>query len=358
VAWHHLPPICSTPELLRLLVLLVDVLNTCQGFRTSRAVYLWWSVRRRLLWTKPANLAALWNRYPHLRIKCRVWWPESCTLTNVTPFLLVSLNLYVRCCDVSSSATFLLFLLLHYCWLVSFRVSCTCLDLVGETRQVAERIRALEKASEGTDSLWSDPRHRRAIVLFQDRSQHIGEAIDGCQRSLMTMYSVMLPRNPLPGSFPQLLDAFSPSQRIHQLIELNLVAGANFALWWIRKWHPRLNYSSMSLGFPSGGVRLRVHMDATLQPARRIIARLLWEDAAFFREHKSPRSRWLWSADVVMIILHMWNARVFVFESFYQKFCFILKAFYISVFSAFTAILFKDAQTRIGGALSLFMLVM
>jgi hypothetical protein len=30
---------------------------------------------------------------------------------------------------------------------------------------------------------------------------------------------------------------------------------------------------------------LRVHMDATLQPARRIIAWLLQEDAVFFREH-------------------------------------------------------------------------
>jgi hypothetical protein len=99
------------------------------------------------------------------------------------------------------------------------------------------------------------------------------------------MYSVMLPRNPLPGSFTELLDVFRSSQRIHRLIELNLVAGANFALGWIRKWHPRLHYSSMSLGFPQGGVRLKVHMDATLQPARRIIARLFREDAAFFCEH-------------------------------------------------------------------------
>jgi hypothetical protein len=109
--------------------------------------------------------------------------------------------------------------------------------------------------------------------------------VDGCQKSLTTMYSVMLPRNPLPGRFTQLLDVFRSSQRIYRLIELNLVAGANFALGWIRKWHPRLNYSSMSLGFPPGGVRLRVHMDATLQLARRIIARLLREDAAFFCEH-------------------------------------------------------------------------
>jgi hypothetical protein len=159
------------------------------------------------------------------------------------------------------------------------------LDFVGETRRVSEQNAALEKSSEGVNSLWSDPWRRHAIVLLQDRAQHIGEAIDGCRRSLMTMYSVMLPRNPLPGSFPQLLDAFRSSQRIHRLIEFNLVAGANFALGWTRKCHPRLNYSSMSLSMPTGGARLRVHMDATLQPARRLIARLLREDAAFFCEH-------------------------------------------------------------------------
>jgi hypothetical protein len=130
-------------------------------------------------------------------------------------------------------------------------------------------------------SLWADPRCHSAVVLLHDRAQHIGEAVDGCQRLMMTMYSVILPRNPPPESFKQLLDAFRSSQQIHRLIELNLVAGANFALGCIRKWHPRLNYSSMSLSFPPGGVKLRVHMDATLQPARRIIARLLQEDAGF-----------------------------------------------------------------------------
>jgi hypothetical protein len=45
----------------------------------------------------------------------------------------------------------------------------------------------------------------------------------------------------------------------------------------------------MSLSFPSskkkGSAVLRVHMDATLQPARRIIGRLLEADASFFREY-------------------------------------------------------------------------
>jgi hypothetical protein len=62
------------------------------------------------------------------------------------------------------------------------------------------------------------------------------------------------------------------------------VAGANFALGWIRNWQPRLNYSSMSLSYPSGGASLRVYLESTLQPARQIIARLLQEDSTFFCE--------------------------------------------------------------------------
>jgi hypothetical protein len=95
----------------------------------------------------------------------------------------------------------------------------------------------------------------------------------------------MLPCNPLPATFPLLLNTFRSSHRIHRLIELNLVAGANFALGWIRKWHPRLNYSTMSLSLAPGGANLQVHMENTLQPARRLVAKLLEADAAFFREH-------------------------------------------------------------------------
>jgi hypothetical protein len=101
-------------------------------------------------------------------------------------------------------------------------------------------------------------------VLLQDHAQHIGEAVDGCRKSLTTMHSIMLPRNPLPRTFSQLLAAFRSTQCIHCLIELNLVVGANFALGWTCKWHPRLNFISISLSLPSGGAQLQVHMDATL----------------------------------------------------------------------------------------------
>jgi hypothetical protein len=139
---------------------------------------------------------------------------------------------------------------------MSLRLLGTCFHPADENHRVVERIVALEKVSKDTTSLWADLRCRSAVDLLQDRAHHIGEPVDGCQRSLMTMYSVMLPRNPPLGNFKQLLDAFRSSQRIHRLIELNLVVGANFALGWIRKWHPRLNYSSMSLSFPPGGVKL------------------------------------------------------------------------------------------------------
>jgi hypothetical protein len=126
-------------------------------------------------------------------------------------------------------------LLFHCCFVISFVILGTCLDFAAEDRRVPERNAALEKMSAGIDSLWTDPHRRRAIVLLQDRAQHIGESVDGCRRALITMHSVMLPRNPLPGSFPLLLDTFRSSQRIHRLIELNLVAGANFALGWMHK---------------------------------------------------------------------------------------------------------------------------
>jgi hypothetical protein len=96
--------------------------------------------------------------------------------------------------------------------MISVALIGTCLDFAAEDRRVTERNAALERVSAGVENLWSDPRHRSAVVLLQDRAQHIGEAVDGCRRALVTMHSVMLPRNPLPATFPLLLDTFRSSQ--------------------------------------------------------------------------------------------------------------------------------------------------
>jgi hypothetical protein len=85
----------------------------------------------------------------------------------------------VRCCDVS----FLLTYLFPFCFTAVFMISLlvigTCLDFAAEDRRVTERNAALEKMSAGVETLWSDPRRRKAIVLLQDRTQHIGESVDG-----------------------------------------------------------------------------------------------------------------------------------------------------------------------------------
>jgi hypothetical protein len=163
------------------------------------------------------------------------------------------------------------------------------LDPVAKDRRVSERSAALERVSSDTNTFWVDARRRSAIVLLQDRVRHVGEVIDGCRKSLTTMFSVMLPRNPLLENFGQLLEVFKTSRHIHRLIELNLVAGANFALGWVRKWHSKLNFNTISHGLPppqrSRSSVLRVHMDATVEPARRMITKLLEADTDFFREY-------------------------------------------------------------------------
>jgi hypothetical protein len=109
-----------------------------------------------------------------------------------------------------------------------------CLDPIAEDHRVSKQIAALERVSLDTNTFWVDAHCRSAIVLLQDCVQHVGESVDGCKKTLTTMYSIMLPRNPPPENFGQLLKVCRTSRRIHRLIELNLVAGANFTLGWVR----------------------------------------------------------------------------------------------------------------------------
>jgi hypothetical protein len=55
-----------------------------------------------------------------------------------------------------------------------------CLNPVDEARRVSERVAALERVSSDTNTFWIDPRCHSAIVLLQDRVQHVVEFVDGC----------------------------------------------------------------------------------------------------------------------------------------------------------------------------------
>jgi hypothetical protein len=171
------------------------------------------------------------------------------------------------------------------------------------------------------------------------------------------MHSIMLPRNPLPATFPLLLDTFRSSHRIHRLIELNLVAGANFALGWICKWHPKLNYSTMSLSLAPGGASLRVHMENMLQPARRLIARLLEADAAFFREYHYLDPLGVDDSETRCCnVLCIWNARVSYFVTVVPKSLFSKRYCVSHAFTAFFPVK-RLVNSNMRNDLSLFILV-
>jgi hypothetical protein len=139
-------------------------------------------------------------------------------------------------------------MLLLYCVVLTLFHLGICLDPAVEDRRVAERAAALEEATSDIRTFWSNAHHRHVVVQLQDRAQHIDEAVEGCRRALTTMFSVMLPRNPFPVSFCELLDVFKTSRRIHRLIELNLIAGANFSLAWVCKWHLQLDFNNTYQG--------------------------------------------------------------------------------------------------------------
>jgi hypothetical protein len=88
---------------------------------------------------------------------------------------------------------------------------------------------------------------------MQDRANHIEEAVEGCRKALTTIFTFMLSRNWPPENFRQLLNAFKSSQRVHRRVKLQLVAGAQFSLTWLRKWKPQLDFQTISKGFPDAG---------------------------------------------------------------------------------------------------------
>jgi hypothetical protein len=72
------------------------------------------------------------------------------------------------------------------------------------------------------------------------------------------------------------------------MVKLQLVAGAQFALGCVHKWMPQLDFNVISKGFPlqrSRNTRLMKQLEATYEPAKRMIDRLLEANVGYFEEH-------------------------------------------------------------------------
>jgi hypothetical protein len=125
-------------------------------------------------------------------------------------------------------------------------------------------------------------------VLLQDRVDQIEGTMESCRNALMTTLNVMLPRNPTPESLRRLLDKFKSTRNTHGLVKLQVVVGAQFALASIRIWKPKIDFGGMSKGFTARKgkeIRLKKHLEATMEPAKRMINRELEPDLGYFDDH-------------------------------------------------------------------------
>jgi hypothetical protein len=125
-------------------------------------------------------------------------------------------------------------------------------------------------------------------VLLQGCDEHIEGTVETCWKALLMTLTVMLLRNPPPDNVCGLLDVLKSSRNSHRRVKLQLVTGAQFALAWVHKWKPKLEFNEMSKGFPpckTKGIHLKKHPKVTLEPAKRMVDRLLEADAGYFEEH-------------------------------------------------------------------------
>jgi hypothetical protein len=175
----------------------VIVLSTYQGLRILKVGYLYSSGRLKLPWIKKSF--GLLKKVSSLESQMSILMAKIVQLEECDVFLTEIIELACEQLEyklLRAPECLLLLLLVSYVLTSCFL--CTSLDPAAKTRRVSERVAALEKVSSDTNTFWVDAHHCGAIVLLQDRVHHVGEFVDACQKSLTTMFSVMLPRNPPP----------------------------------------------------------------------------------------------------------------------------------------------------------------
>ena len=80
-------------------------------------------------------------------------------------------------------------------------------------------------------------------------------------------YNAMFPRNPQPETFETLMNLFKDTKNIHRFIKAQMVAGAKFALVWVRIHAPKIDVAKVAEGMmlrdkSKKKVKLEKHIEA------------------------------------------------------------------------------------------------
>jgi CII-binding regulator of phage lambda lysogenization HflD len=120
------------------------------------------------------------------------------------------------------------------------------IDVVDEDQRVDSRVEVLLRlARERGSDFWGCEDRTRRIVQFQDCAAQVQEFLDLCTSTLATVYNTMFPRNPQPETLPELMKKFKNVHQIHDFVKAQLMAGARFALIWLKICNSKLDLNKV-----------------------------------------------------------------------------------------------------------------
>jgi hypothetical protein len=165
------------------------------------------------------------------------------------------------------------------------------MDAAAEEERVNARVDILlQLAHQNGADFWADEDRTRHIVQFQDRATQIREFHDFFGSTLSIVYNAMFSQNPQPGNLTELMGKFRYTQSIHDFAKAQMVAGAKFALIWLKVCHSKLDFSSVIDTFYRKTSKRRVNVDThnavVSSVAEKMIDELLRVDANFFKEFR------------------------------------------------------------------------
>ncbi len=136
------------------------------------------------------------------------------------------------------------------------------LDTAAEEQRVNSRVETLLRLAKANDvDFWADKNRCRRIVQFQDRAAQTREFLDFCNSTLAMVYNAMFPRNPQPENLTELMAKFKDVRNIHDFVKSQMVAGAKFALIWLKICHSKLDFDKVVESLLNRMSRRRVIID-------------------------------------------------------------------------------------------------
>jgi hypothetical protein len=174
----------------------------------------------------------------------------------------------------------ILCILSHTMLLLLFHIG-SYLDAVTEEQHVNSRVEVLLQLAKQNDiDFWEDEDSTRRIIRFRD---FFGS-------TLAMIYNALFPRNPQPANLTELMNNFKDVKSIHDFVKAQLVAGAKFALIWLRICYSKLDFNNVFDIVYRKTSKRRVnadkHNEVVSPVAEKMIDELLQYDAAYFTDHR------------------------------------------------------------------------